>query len=396
MMSSSTDLHKLTVPQLKALCKERKVSGYSKLGKAALLEKLSGTSGVVSGGSSVLNAVDLVQPEPLPQVHETSNVSVPFDSSTNATCFGSTGGPTASTTNHSSPEVSSVDDGTTTTPIRTIQEAILATSGLLPASDRPLRRDSAQAISPSATLTLGHASTNIHQSKPAHIPTAHSPTTNNMPMSMMPPPTAIPVPCNRGQTPKAVKTANKRPSTTRLDASASVKKRKIDSSALPVLPAGLLKTPLKPSLVPPFGLIGHTSRKDTRLTSETVVNMPTPGKENVRAVIPNTVTSLSSPSTGKRFKPLVVNTKALPLVSTKEGHVASNSRPIVASCLELLPAEPLPTLLPINIPPSLSQRKRVQSWAVILSSVEDDDCKNCALVSKMFRYASKLANIYVN
>ncbi|OBZ68981.1 hypothetical protein A0H81_11083 [Grifola frondosa] len=35
------DISKLTVPQLKALCKERKITGYSKLGKQALLQKLA-------------------------------------------------------------------------------------------------------------------------------------------------------------------------------------------------------------------------------------------------------------------------------------------------------------------------------------------------------------------
>lgn len=34
-------LQGFTVPQLKALCKEQKIAGYSKLGKAALIEKLS-------------------------------------------------------------------------------------------------------------------------------------------------------------------------------------------------------------------------------------------------------------------------------------------------------------------------------------------------------------------
>lgn len=36
-----SDLSKLTVPQLKALCKERRITGYSKLGKAALLQRLA-------------------------------------------------------------------------------------------------------------------------------------------------------------------------------------------------------------------------------------------------------------------------------------------------------------------------------------------------------------------
>lgn len=73
----------LTVPQLKALCKEKKLAGYSKLGKAALIEKLaaygSQTSTVpttrtapatsssefssLSGGTT--SRLDVVQPTPI-------------------------------------------------------------------------------------------------------------------------------------------------------------------------------------------------------------------------------------------------------------------------------------------------------------------------------------------
>lgn len=41
MASVPSDLSKLTVPQLKALCKERRITGYSKLSKAALLQRLA-------------------------------------------------------------------------------------------------------------------------------------------------------------------------------------------------------------------------------------------------------------------------------------------------------------------------------------------------------------------
>lgn len=39
--SAPGSLQRLTVAQLKALCKDQKIAGYSKLGKAALIEKLS-------------------------------------------------------------------------------------------------------------------------------------------------------------------------------------------------------------------------------------------------------------------------------------------------------------------------------------------------------------------
>ncbi|KAH8114350.1 hypothetical protein DFH11DRAFT_208021 [Phellopilus nigrolimitatus] len=54
---ASSEHAKLTVPQLKALCKDLKITGYSKLGKAALLEKLSqhrGSSTANTGGGKAL------------------------------------------------------------------------------------------------------------------------------------------------------------------------------------------------------------------------------------------------------------------------------------------------------------------------------------------------------
>ena len=51
--STATSLQKLTVPQLKALCKEQKITGYSKLGKAALIEKLVPTQGSAEGAQNV-------------------------------------------------------------------------------------------------------------------------------------------------------------------------------------------------------------------------------------------------------------------------------------------------------------------------------------------------------
>ncbi|KAJ6584874.1 hypothetical protein B0H19DRAFT_1106977, partial [Mycena capillaripes] len=51
-MQTESELKKLTVPQLKALCKEKKITGYSKLGKDAIVQKLLGTASTTSIAAS--------------------------------------------------------------------------------------------------------------------------------------------------------------------------------------------------------------------------------------------------------------------------------------------------------------------------------------------------------
>lgn len=57
-----------------------------------------------------------------------------------------------------------------------------------------------------------------------------------------------------------------------------------------------------------------------------------------------------------------------------------------------LPALPVPILGPIGMPPSISDRKKVHSWSIILSRISDADRRACVLVSRMFRYAGKSAH----
>lgn len=50
---------------------------------------------------------------------------------------------------------------------------------------------------------------------------------------------------------------------------------------------------------------------------------------------------------------------------------------------------PVPVLSQIGMPPSISDRKRVGPWSVILSGISDTERRSCILVSRMFRYAGK-------
>lgn len=50
---------------------------------------------------------------------------------------------------------------------------------------------------------------------------------------------------------------------------------------------------------------------------------------------------------------------------------------------------PIPGL--IGMPPSISHRKGVRSWSIILSGISDTERRACVLVSRVFRYAGKSA-----
>jgi len=52
---------------------------------------------------------------------------------------------------------------------------------------------------------------------------------------------------------------------------------------------------------------------------------------------------------------------------------------------------PVPVLGLIGIPPSISDRKKVHSWSIILSRISNTERRACILVSRMFRYAGKSA-----
>lgn len=62
--------------------------------------------------------------------------------------------------------------------------------------------------------------------------------------------------------------------------------------------------------------------------------------------------------------------------------------PLPAPYLDFL-VLPVPVLGPIGMPPSISNRKNVRSWSIILSGIPDTERRTCILVSRMFRYAGK-------
>ncbi|KAJ7696042.1 hypothetical protein B0H17DRAFT_1054693 [Mycena rosella] len=102
----------------------------------------------------------------------------------------------------------------------------------------------------------------------------------------------------------------------------------------------------------------------------------------------------------KRFVPLVVRANKSPVPTFAVAPPPSSGTvPTVAksSIVETLYHLDLPTSPPpfslstITLPPSLSQRKRVPRFSLLLSFVAEEDLRNCVLVSRMFRYAVYLS-----
>ncbi|KAJ7288459.1 hypothetical protein C8J57DRAFT_1166183 [Mycena rebaudengoi] len=120
-----------------------------------------------------------------------------------------------------------------------------------------------------------------------------------------------------------------------------------------------------------------------------------------RKVVPSPTHSTPAPNTAykappaqKRFVPLVIqkplSAKVTPTPSSPPAAILPLHADNKMLCHLDFPT-PLPpaSLSAITLPPSVSQRKRVPRYALLLSQVADEDLRNCVLVSRMFRYAGK-------
>ncbi|KAH9161139.1 hypothetical protein EDB89DRAFT_1861904 [Lactarius sanguifluus] len=104
-------------------------------------------------------------------------------------------------------------------------------------------------------------------------------------------------------------------------------------------------------------------------------------------------------TSGKRFKPLEIlrppaamsgdieNAQmALGLHGDEGARTKAPHTAIRHWYLDFPPMAPL-ALSPITLPPSLSRRRLVQRWAIILSGLSEDERFRCCFVSKLIRYA---------
>ncbi|KZT64625.1 hypothetical protein DAEQUDRAFT_601748 [Daedalea quercina L-15889] len=423
-------LQKLTVPQLKVLCKEHKIAGYSKLAKAALIDKLSATRiGAHQEVSKPTNGEPKI-------VVEKKTVNKPCSTSAGLS-------------------TSSISGGTATASAHTTHAHVR--DGLPKLAEKVHADDGSNTLD-SLVSQVHRASNEETFSSRAHpvpsLPPAHIGETNFHPAGCT---------TDLGANVTSPRNARTTGSTSKKRATESsvtgvAKKRKVQEETLlaakttglsskSVCPTSISKTtenvPL-PSLGPVESRSKHTSPAQRisivpfkelsasnsrapvlHVYPDVTLHSPMSSRPAVSGVVVTTKPSeknspgmtrghtsanaKSVPLTevrpvGKRFQKLVVNRRPQALPLTKNAHISASrgpsaalqhTNPPVFYHLDFLLAAPIPQLTSINLPPSLAQRKRVQHWAIILSELSNAERRQCVLVSRMVRYAVYLSAFHL-
>lgn len=337
-----SDLSKLNVSQLKAICKERRIVGYSKLAKAALIRKLGelAPSSQSPSSAQTRNTRTQVQSSPL--------LSAQVNDSLAPTAQRPMGMPSPGF----SPREPNTVLGT-----HIPQSSATSGSGSIPPSF--LSRDRGQNSDPSASALNLPVSKRIFSEMSSEISQGHANAQQARPLA---------------------------------------KKPKVVAASSP-LSAGRAAIPLLTSVHVPGDRGGVPDSSFSALPGSALV----PGSKEKEGHELNGQTQIISMS-GKRFKPLRVmrppsatlGDRNGPRCSQKNKSANVTAQPILLWHLDF-PAPPEPSLLSvITIPPPLSQRKLVQRWAVILSGLSDKERLRCCLVSKLIRYAGeRLVSDYI-
>lgn len=359
-------LSTLTVPQLKALCKEKKISGYSKLGKNALIQKLT-EPGAGTDTTIVVNQILSVQaPQPAQTIcHASTSVCRPAASTAVADQARPIHTPIL------------IDSVVPTLPCTTFREAFTGSS----------IEASLLHVEPSSTpqQVLGRA-------EPLS-PAAYGATVTE----------SIP---GCGIT-KPLKSAMKRKIPTLPDeANMNVKKKRVTLAPATQNTSPKAYTISIPAVTEPS--LCEASTSVSELTSKlpllalnsdplaTLCSFAHNSVDTLRQALPP-IHKDANTSASSSFQPIVSHgypiPKPLPMkpVANPKPRLLFRTDPGSLSpdhpdhnhmmCSKL-------ALSAITHPPSLAQRKIVDSWSVILSDIPNEARRSCTLVSKMFRYAS--------
>jgi hypothetical protein len=396
----SMDLTTLTVPQLKAVCKERRITGYSKLGKAALLQKLTdhSNSGIYTPSSSTttrtvpqetsrmpidpvlaiaeMRASVTIKKPRAPKRPKEAVPSSPLSMQQSLSSIPPRDNQLASSSaNHGTsqptpppipvvPYEPSYSQSKTALSILKRPASLLNQDAIPEISNKKQKRSEELFAGTRASSTHSQSSNNI--SARNSVPLA----TKQFSISMAPPP--IPR-TNKPQVSPAAK-----------------------------FPACMEPAPAFPKQSPTF-LPPPSTPKPTPYDGSVSMQIPLNSTNNTLARIIDI--GLKATLRGKRFKPLVLKKGPTSPQSessrekshnptstslTSDAQVASSSNVHLHHFdFPLLPFDSL-ALAPITLPPKLSRRKHVHRWSVILSGLSDEERRQCILVSRLFRYSGEL------
>ncbi|KIK95319.1 hypothetical protein PAXRUDRAFT_33048 [Paxillus rubicundulus Ve08.2h10] len=347
------NLGKLTVVQLKALCKERRITGYSKLSKAALLQKLVG--GVAA-----------------PDAPGNLNASTPAPLK----------GPVSLGTN--APPPSSRTQDTTDAPEDSVPPAVHREESIKQVSQETIQDDP-------TTLSLLEGSATNSLSTPANLPESSlNPTSTTKLVA----------------TPRNVSSIKR---TAHIDISPPPKrnKRSLLSRPKSTISGGGCESSVHSTIAPrqTFSVTSSVFKVPElpavrgKRTHNNVLNITK--QTSLLGIHSNGTIPHRIPGSG-RFKPLTVSKPGLPLGSdsASRGNTLSiapcTASKAVDSAFALnVPKMPAVLLFNISLPPRASERKWVHRWAIILSALSAEDREACCLVSRTFRYAVYLSATHI-
>ncbi|KAF8840768.1 hypothetical protein BDN67DRAFT_601761 [Paxillus ammoniavirescens] len=346
--SIPSNLSKLTVVQLKALCKERRITGYSKLSKATLLPKLAGEA-AASDAPGNLNAST---PAPSKDPVSLGTGALPSSS-----LVGKTQG-TTNTPENSEPSAVRREESTKQVSQKTVQDD--PTTSSLP--EGSTTNTVATPASPPESFPNLTSTTN-----PIATPPNVSSTKRTAHIDISPPPKRIKVSL---------------PSRHKSTVVGGGHESSICSTLATCQPLSVTSFVFKvPELPAVWGKRTHNNVSD--ITKQT----------SLVGVHSNGMTPHRMPGSG-RFKPLTVSRPSLPSRSDPASRgdsvstVPRTTSKAVDSAFALnVPKMPAALLCNISLPPKASERKWVHRWAIILSALSAEGRGACCLVSRTFRYA---------
>ncbi|KAI5121390.1 hypothetical protein M0805_003162 [Coniferiporia weirii] len=358
--SSSTDYTKLTVPQLKVLCRDRKFTNYSKLGKAALIEKLFRHAGIVPSTEKTV---------PQQRAKDSSSEQLRRRS------FGQ------------SPSLSNFPSS----------NQVLAANAHSTPANRPALTTSVSTAK--CALTDNHLheasiSNGVPNPKSSHLPIAGQTNLVSTP----------PLANGTSQPPSGQLAGTKRANANGPSLAHTLnktKKKKLGDEALKGTKENVAS-------------VVHSANALTKTVSKTPLHKPrafplTADNNSLNSKEKHIIPSADALKTPNTYDPSTLSSSANGLSSANRfrpllpGPRENRSKPActnTGSCtttahLAYLDFQPFPpvSLQPITLPPSLSQRKRIRIWSVVLCGLSNRERRQCVLVSRAFRYAVYLSAI---